>query len=36
MRRRRTKRLGWRPTDRLVLAALSRYLPKSAWAVFRD
>ncbi|HEY8735837.1 MAG TPA: integrase core domain-containing protein [Candidatus Dormibacteraeota bacterium] len=34
MCRRRTNRLGWRPTDRLVLAALSRYLPRSAWAVF--
>ena len=28
MCRRRTNRLGWRPTDRLVLAALSRYLPE--------
>ena len=34
MCRRRANRLGWRPTDRLVLAALSRYLPRSAWAVF--
>ncbi len=34
MRRRRTNRLGWRPTDRLVLATLSCYLPRSAWAVF--
>src|SRR5438128_8565369 len=32
--RRRTKRVVWRPTDRLVLAALSRYLPRPAWAVF--
>ncbi|MDQ6944699.1 MAG: helix-turn-helix domain-containing protein [Actinomycetota bacterium] len=32
--RRRTKRVVWRPADRLVLAALSRHLPRTAWAVF--
>jgi putative transposase len=32
--RRRTKRVVWRPTDRLVLTALSRYLPRTAGAVF--
>jgi hypothetical protein len=32
--RRRTKGLAWRPGDRLVLAALSRCLPRVAWPVF--
>jgi hypothetical protein len=29
--RRRTKRIAWRPGDRLVLAALSRCLPRAGW-----
>jgi putative transposase len=32
--RRRTKRLAWRPGDRLVLAALSRCLPRANWPAF--
>jgi putative transposase len=32
--RRRTKRLAWRPGDRLVLAALSRCLPRAGWHAF--
>src|SRR5215213_12040874 len=32
--RRQTKRGAWRPGDRLVLAALSRCLPRPAWHVF--
>src|SRR3954462_11113812 len=31
--RRRTKRIAWRPGDRLVLAALSRCLPRACWPV---
>ena len=32
--RRRTTRIAWRPGDRLVLAALSRYLPRAGWHAF--
>jgi putative transposase len=32
--RRRTKRSTWRPGDRLVLAALSRRLPRTDWHAF--
>src|SRR5215217_2469368 len=32
--RRRTKRIAWRPGDRLVLTALSRCLPRADWLVF--
>jgi hypothetical protein len=32
--RRHVKRTRWRPTDRLVLAALSRCLPRAEWARF--
>jgi putative transposase len=32
--RRRTKRTAWRPGDRLVLAALSRCLPRPGWQAF--
>jgi putative transposase len=32
--RRRPQRITWRPGDRLVLAALSRCLPRVAWPVF--
>ena len=32
--RRRTKRIAWRPGDRLVLTALSRYLPRASWHAF--
>ena len=32
--RRRTKRIAWRPGDRLVLTALSRCLPRPDWLVF--
>jgi putative transposase len=32
--RRRTKRIAWRPGDRLVLTALSRYLPRAGWHAF--
>src|ERR671933_957476 len=32
--RRRTQRIAWRPGDRLVLAALSRCLPRADWLVF--
>ncbi len=32
--RRQLKRVAWRPGDRLLLAALSRALPRSAWGVF--
>src|SRR5919199_2789686 len=32
--RRRTKRIAWRPGDRLVLAALSRGLPRADRLVF--
>jgi putative transposase len=32
--RRRPKRIAWRPGDRLVLAALSRCLPRARWLVF--
>jgi putative transposase len=32
--RRRTKRIAWRPGDRLVLAALSRCLPRAGWQAF--
>src|SRR5918999_3683726 len=32
--RRRTKRIAWRPGDRLVLAALSRCLPRARWPMF--
>jgi putative transposase len=32
--RRRTKRSTWRPGDRLVLMALSRYLPRASWHAF--
>ena len=32
--RRRTKRIAWRPGDRLVLAALSRRLPRVDWHTF--
>ena len=32
--RRRTKRIPWRPGDRLVLAALSRCLPRANWRAF--
>ena len=32
--RRRTKRIPWRPGDRLVLAALSRCLPRARWHAF--
>ncbi|HEY7066798.1 MAG TPA: hypothetical protein VII06_35355 [Chloroflexota bacterium] len=31
---RRTKRITWRPGDRLVLTALSRYLPRARWPLF--
>src|SRR5919199_6092251 len=32
--RRRTTRIAWRPGDRLVLAALSRGLPRANWPAF--
>src|SRR3712207_4411202 len=32
--RARTKRIAWRPGDRLVLAALSRCLPRAHWPAF--
>ncbi len=32
--RRQLKRVAWRPGHRLLLAALSRALPRSAWGVF--
>ena len=32
--RRQAKRTSWRPGDRLVLAALSRRLPRTAWTCF--
>jgi len=32
--RRQLKRTSWRPTDRLVLVALSRCLPRAEWARF--
>src|SRR5918912_1671407 len=32
--RRRTKRIAWRPGDRLVLTALSRCLPRADWHAF--
>ena len=32
--RRRTTRMAWRPGDRLVLTALSRYLPRANWHAF--
>ena len=32
--RRQTKRPLWRPGDRIVLAALSRRLPRTAWSCF--
>ena len=32
--RRRTKRIAWRPGDRLVLTALSRCLPRASWQAF--
>ena len=32
--RRRTKRVSWRPGDRLIVAALRRCLPRSEWHVF--
>jgi putative transposase len=32
--RRRTKRIAWRPGDRLVLTALSRCLPRANWHAF--
>jgi putative transposase len=32
--RRHTKRIAWRPGDRLVLAALSRCLPRAGWHAF--
>jgi putative transposase len=32
--RRRTKRMAWCPGDRLVLTALSRYLPRASWHAF--
>src|SRR3954471_10311043 len=32
--RRRTKRIAWRPGDRLVLSALGRYLPHANWHAF--
>ena len=32
--RRRTKRIAWRPGDRLILAALSRRLPRADWHAF--
>src|SRR5438067_12788454 len=32
--RRRTKRIPWRPGDRLVLAALRRCLPRASWHAF--
>src|ERR671933_2863470 len=32
--RRRTKRIAWRPGDRLVLAALSRCLTRAGWQAF--
>jgi hypothetical protein len=32
--RRRTKRIAWRPGDRLVLTALSRCLPRANWQTF--
>ncbi|HEY3079295.1 MAG TPA: integrase core domain-containing protein [Chloroflexota bacterium] len=32
--RRRVKRTTWRPGDRVVLAALSRCVPRALWAVF--
>ena len=32
--RRRTQRIAWRPGDRLVLAALSRGLPRADWHAF--
>jgi hypothetical protein len=32
--RRRTKRIAWRPGDRLVLTALSRCLPRAGWYAF--
>jgi putative transposase len=32
--RRRTKRIAWRPGDRLVLTALSRCLPRAGWHAF--
>jgi putative transposase len=32
--RRRTKRIFWRPGDRLILTALSRCLPRVNWPVF--
>src|SRR6266545_2363325 len=31
--RRQVKRTAWRPSDRFVFAALSRCLPRAAWAV---
>ena len=34
MLRRRAKRVSCLPPDRLMFAALSRYLPRSAWVVF--
>ena len=32
--RRRTTRIAWRPGDRLVLTALSRYFPRAGWHAF--
>jgi putative transposase len=32
--RRRTKRTSWRPADRLVFTALSRFLPRARWYAF--
>ena len=32
--RRQVKRTAWQPGDRCVLAALSRCMPRAAWAVF--
>ncbi len=32
--RRQVKRMPWRPVDRLLLAALSRHLPRTRWPVF--
>jgi putative transposase len=32
--RRRTKRIAWRPGDRLVLTALSRWFPRAGWQAF--
>jgi hypothetical protein len=34
VRRRQTKRFAWRSGDRLIVAALSRCLPRPAWHVF--